>query len=79
MQSHTIGTSSAYIDEVRLYPSKARMTTTTYLQGVGKSSETDVNGRTTYYEYDNFRRLKAIRDNDRNLIESYRHHDAKKL
>ena len=66
-----------YVDEVRVHPVGARMTTTTYLPGIGKTSESDENGRTVYYEYDEFGELKAVRDNDRNLIESHEYHYAK--
>ena len=72
-----VGASNTYIDEVRVYPQGATMTTATYLLGVGKISESDENGRTVHYEYDEFGNLKAIRDNDRNLIESHEYHYAK--
>jgi|GEM_PF-2291026 RHS Repeat. len=36
--------------------------TYTYKPMVGITSETDPNGRTTYYEYDNFNRLRIVKD-----------------
>ncbi|MFZ2783944.1 MAG: hypothetical protein WAZ36_06065 [Sediminibacterium sp.] len=49
----------------------AIVTTYTYKPIVGKSSETDPRGRTTYYEYDTLGRLQYIRDHDHNIIKSY--------
>lgn len=59
------------LDEVRLYPSNARLQTTTYDPLVGKTSECDSNGRITYYSYDGLGRLKMIRDENRNVIKAY--------
>ncbi|MBD1362907.1 hypothetical protein IDJ77_03715 [Mucilaginibacter sp. ZT4R22] len=56
------------IDEVRLYPAGAQMSTYTYDPLVGITSVTDVNSKTTYYEYDNFQRLLNIRDQDGNIV-----------
>lgn len=69
----TTQTSSKYIDEVRLMPANTdiRMTTCTYQLGIGKTSVTDNNGLTTYYEYDLFGRLSRILNNDRNPVKSY--------
>ena len=36
------------------------MTTCAYTPGVGKISETDVNGTTTYYDYNKFGLLKTV-------------------
>ncbi|HZE82675.1 MAG TPA: hypothetical protein VE035_00135 [Puia sp.] len=62
---------SGLIDELRLYPAGAQMTTYTYDPLVGMTSQCDVNNRITYYEYDGFQRLKLIRDQDHNILKSY--------
>jgi YD repeat-containing protein len=62
---------TAYIDELRLYPSKALMTTYTYVPLVGISSQCDANNRITYYEYDDFGRLKRIKDEDGRILKLY--------
>ncbi len=71
-----IGSEGVYIDEIRLHPPDAQMTTYTYDPLIGMTSETDPNGLTTYYEYDSFGRLEYIKDNDRNILKAYRYHYA---
>ncbi|MBN8852871.1 MAG: hypothetical protein J0H07_13515 [Sphingobacteriales bacterium] len=61
---------SGSIDELRLYPAQAQMTTYTYQPLVGMTSACDIGNRITYYEYDGFQRLKRIRDQDYNIIKS---------
>lgn len=69
--SHTINSSSYPIDEVRVMPRNAMMTTYTYIPGVGLTSEMDTNGNTIYYEYDVFGRLLRVLDDDRKMVKEY--------
>ena len=59
---------SGLIDELRLYPVNALMTTYCYNPLTGISSQCDANNRITYYEYDGLERLALIRDQDNNII-----------
>ncbi len=59
---------NGYIDELRLYPSNAQMSSYTYDPLVGMTSATDANNHTKYYEYDSFNRLAFIRDQDNNIL-----------
>jgi len=59
---------SGIIDEIRVLPSDAQMTTYTYDSRFGLIGECDINGRRTHYEYDSLGRLKLVRDQDGNII-----------
>jgi hypothetical protein len=59
------------IDELRLFPKTAQMSTFTYEPLIGMTSKCDANNRIEYYEYDSFGRLKLIRDFDGNIIKSF--------
>lgn len=59
---------SGGIDELRLYPTGAQMTTYTYDPLIGITSECDINNSIIYYEYDAYGRLQVVRDQDRNIL-----------
>lgn len=54
-------------------PEDAMMTTYKYNPVWGVIEITDENGFTMYYEYDNYGRLKIIRDNDENIIKQFKY------
>jgi YD repeat-containing protein len=62
---------SGNIDELRLFPKNAQMTTYTYDPVIGVTSSCDPNGRISYYEYDPLGRLKAMRDADQNILKFF--------
>lgn len=64
-----IGTT--YIDEVRLFPRNAQMTTFTFDPLVGMTSQCDANNRIVYYEYDGLQRLKLLKDAFGNVTKTY--------
>lgn len=68
---------SDLIDDIKLYPAGARMNSYSYKPLVGMTSSTDIKGQTMYYEYDNYQRLKCIKDQDGNIIKvldyNYKH------
>ena len=53
---------------------KAKVTTYTYGTLMGPTSMTDPRGETTYYEYDNYGRLKRRKDPDGNIKENLWYH-----
>lgn len=65
------GGGRVWFDDLRIYPSASQMTTYTYAPLIGITSQTDVNNRSTYYEYDGFNRLMLVRDNDKNVLKKY--------
>jgi len=65
-----------YIDELRLYPATAQMTTYTYSPLVGMTTTCDVDNKVTYYFYDAYQRLKRIKDQDGNIIKTFQYHYA---
>jgi len=64
------------IDELRLYPAGAQMTTYTYNPGIGVSSTCDVDNRITYYYYDALGRLAYLKDQDGNITKTIEYHYA---
>jgi len=65
---------SGNIDELRLYPSTAQMTTYTYSPLIGMTTVCDVDNRVTYYNYDGLERLKWVKDQDGNIIKTFQYH-----
>jgi hypothetical protein len=62
------------VDELRLYPADAQMTTYTYAPIVGITSQCDVGNRVLYYYYDALGRLQFKKDQDLNIVETYQYH-----
>jgi hypothetical protein len=59
---------TGYIDELRIYPVDARMTTYSYDPLIGKTAECDENNKITYYEYDELGRLSLILNDDKSIF-----------
>ena len=67
---------SGLIDELRLHPKEANMTSQTYDPGIGVvTSVADANNTVTFNEYDALNRIKIVRDKDRNIIKRYDYSD----
>ncbi|MEJ0055852.1 MAG: hypothetical protein WDN75_09510 [Bacteroidota bacterium] len=62
---------TAVIDELRLYPQNAMMTSYCFDPLVGVTSITDSNNQVNYYVYDTFKRLQLIRDYQGNILKRY--------
>ena len=72
------GGGTVWFDDIRLYPSKGRMMSYTYDPLIGKTSESDVNDRVTYYDYDNLGRLQSVKDEKRNIVKMYEYNSVSK-
>jgi hypothetical protein len=62
------------LDELRLYPANAQMTTYTYSPLKGTTTQCDVDNRVTYYFYDGLGRLKYLKDQDGNIVKTIDYH-----
>lgn len=62
------------IDNVRIYPTDAVMTSYTYDPILGITSVIDANGLVMYYDYDDFGRLWRIRNDKGNVEKQYTYH-----
>lgn len=61
------------IDDLRIQPEGARMTTFTFDPLTGRTSTSDVNDIATYYEYDGLGRLALTRDQDRKILSRHQY------
>jgi hypothetical protein len=70
--STTAGISgTGFIDEVRIYPLGAQMTTYTYSPLMGMMSACDANNKITRYEYNKLGMLKNIKDQNSNIKQNF--------
>lgn len=70
----SLALSGVLLDELRLQPFMSQMTTFTHEPLVGATSKTDTNNVTTYFNYDEFSRLKSVLDNNRHIVKNYKYH-----
>ena len=63
-----------WLDELRLYPVGAQVTSYTHALLIGMTSQTDPSGRTIFYEYDAFGRLLRTRDAQGRLLSQQEYH-----
>jgi YD repeat-containing protein len=66
----SVTVNSSNMDEVRLYPKGAQMTSYTYTPNIGINTICSPAGRISYYEYDGYQRLQLVRDQDGNIIKT---------
>ncbi|HMI64408.1 MAG TPA: hypothetical protein VK517_00120 [Cyclobacteriaceae bacterium] len=70
----TFTTSGSNLDEVRAFPMGSQMSTYAYDPSRGIISESDANGSTQYYLYDERGRLSVVKDDDRNILKTFTYH-----
>jgi hypothetical protein len=63
----------ANIDELRLFPKDALMTTLTYVPEVGTSSQCTPANQFTFYQYDGFSRLVNVLDMGGNIVKNFQY------
>lgn len=63
-----------YLNTLRNSLPNAQVTTYTYSPLIGITSQTDAKGKTIFYEYDSFQRLKNIRDHYGNIVKNNEYH-----
>jgi YD repeat-containing protein len=71
LYGHHTNSNTIYYDDIRVYPDNSQMNTYTYDPLIGITSKTDQSNNTTFYFYDEFGRLKTIKDNDLNIIKDF--------
>ncbi|OIR12068.1 hypothetical protein GALL_63190 [mine drainage metagenome] len=69
----TVSSGSANIDELRLFPKDAQMSTYTYNPLVGITSQCTPDNKFAFYEYDGLTRLVNVKDQYGNIIKNYKY------
>ncbi|NQX42127.1 hypothetical protein SAMN05421820_110156 [Pedobacter steynii] len=59
------------LDDIRIFPENSGLSTYTYDSSFGITSRTDERNYTTFYNYDEFGRLKNTKDQNQNIIKTY--------
>ena len=72
----TVGLVGNLIKEVQIIPQYSFITTADYIPGIGKTSESDQNGKTSYYQYDELGRLIRLLDDEGNVLNEYDYYIA---
>lgn len=72
----TVGFTETLIKEIQIIPQYSFITTADYVPGIGKISESDQNGKTSYYHYDEFGRLVRLLDDEGNVLNEYDYYIA---
>ncbi|PTS96500.1 hypothetical protein DBR11_19085 [Pedobacter sp. HMWF019] len=65
---------NSFLANLRTSLPNAQVTTFMYEPLVGLVSQTDAKGQTTYYEYDEFQRLKNVKDQNGNILKNNVYH-----
>ncbi len=62
------------IDEIRIFPPGAQVTTYSHEKGIGIISVMDINNKGTHFQFDDKRRLKLVVDDDGKILKKYEYH-----
>jgi len=73
-QSAAVLSGTGGIDELRLYPLGAQMTTYTYFPLIGMTSQCDIGNKISYFVYDGVNRLQQVKDQDGNILKTIEYH-----
>jgi hypothetical protein len=65
---------TGYIDELRFHPIDSKMSTFSYLTGIGLGRSQDSKGMSASFQYDPEQRIKYIRDQQGNIVKAYDYH-----
>lgn len=71
LDQNKIASWKIFMDDVKAVLPDAMFSFYTYAPLIGMTSQTDPNGITTYYEYDDFGRLKCTKDSNGDILQMY--------